>query len=74
MAPFPHQAGAASALLGTLQFAVGAATGAVVGVFHDGAGLPMALTIAGCGAALAGDHRSPSERGESLATAASVPA
>jgi DHA1 family bicyclomycin/chloramphenicol resistance-like MFS transporter len=50
MAPFPHQAGAASALLGTLQFAVGAATGAVVGVFHDGTGLPMAATIAGCGA------------------------
>ena len=50
MAPFPHQAGAASALLGTLQFAVGAAAGAVVGVFHDGTGLPMALTIAGCGA------------------------
>ncbi len=50
MAPFPHQAGAASALLGMLQFAVGAATGAIVGVFHDGTGLPMALTIAGCGA------------------------
>ena len=50
MAPFPHQAGVASALLGTLQFAVGAATGAVVGVFHDGTGLPMALTIAACGA------------------------
>jgi DHA1 family bicyclomycin/chloramphenicol resistance-like MFS transporter len=50
MAPFPHQAGAASALLGMLQFAVGAATGAIVGVFHDGTALPMALTIAGCGA------------------------
>jgi DHA1 family bicyclomycin/chloramphenicol resistance-like MFS transporter len=50
MAPFPHQAGAASALLGTLQFAVGAATGAIVGVFHDGTGLPMALTVAACGA------------------------
>ena len=50
MAPFPHQAGAASALLGMLQFAVGAATGAIVGLFHDGTGLPMALTIAGCGA------------------------
>jgi DHA1 family bicyclomycin/chloramphenicol resistance-like MFS transporter len=50
MAPFPHQAGTASALLGTLQFAVGAATGAIVGFFHDGTGLPMALTIAGCGA------------------------
>jgi DHA1 family bicyclomycin/chloramphenicol resistance-like MFS transporter len=51
MAPFPRHAGAASALLGTLQFSVGAATGAVVGLFHDGTGLPMALTIAGCGAA-----------------------
>jgi DHA1 family bicyclomycin/chloramphenicol resistance-like MFS transporter len=50
MAPFPHQAGAASALLGMLQFAVGAVTGAAVGLFHDGTGLPMALTIAGCGA------------------------
>jgi DHA1 family bicyclomycin/chloramphenicol resistance-like MFS transporter len=50
MAPFPHQAGVASALLGTLQFTVGAATGAIVGLFHDGTGLPMALTMAGCGA------------------------
>ena len=63
MAPFPHQAGAASALLGMLQFAVGAATGAIVGIFHDGTGLPMALTIAGCGAislgiCLAGGRRS----------------
>ncbi len=51
MAPFPHQAGAASALVGTMQFAIGAATGAIVGIFHDGTALPMALTIAGCGAA-----------------------
>jgi MFS transporter, DHA1 family, multidrug resistance protein len=50
MTPFPHQAGVASALLGTLQFTVGAATGAIVGLFHDGTGLPMALTMAGCGA------------------------
>ncbi len=50
MAPFAHQAGVASALLGTLQFAVGALTGAVVGIFHDGTSLPMAVTIAGCGA------------------------
>ncbi|MDR3637209.1 MAG: Bcr/CflA family multidrug efflux MFS transporter [Isosphaeraceae bacterium] len=49
MAPFPHQAGVASALLGTLQFAVGAVTGAIVGVFHNGTSLPMALTIAACG-------------------------
>jgi MFS transporter, DHA1 family, multidrug resistance protein len=48
MAPFPDRAGVASALLGMLQFAVGAATGALVGVFHDGTGRPMALTMAGC--------------------------
>ena len=50
MAPFPEQAGVASALLGMLQFSVGAATGAVVGVFHDGTARPMAITMAGCAA------------------------
>jgi MFS transporter, DHA1 family, multidrug resistance protein len=49
MAPFPDRAGAASALVGTLQFTVGAVTGAIVGLFHDGTGLPMAVTIAACG-------------------------
>lgn len=48
MAPFPDRAGVASALLGMLQFAVGAATGAIVGVFHDGTGRPMALAMAAC--------------------------
>ena len=48
MAPFPDQAGVASALLGMLQFAVGAATGALVGLLHDGTGRPMAVTMAGC--------------------------
>jgi len=48
MAPFPHQAGAASALLGMSQFAVGAIVGALVGVFHDGTSRPMAFGMAGC--------------------------
>jgi DHA1 family bicyclomycin/chloramphenicol resistance-like MFS transporter len=48
MAPFPEQAGVASALLGMLQFSVGAATGALVGFFHDGTPRPMAFTMAGC--------------------------
>lgn len=48
MAPFPDRAGAASALLGMLQFTIGAATGALVGLLHDGTGRPMALTMAGC--------------------------
>lgn len=45
MQPFPAEAGSASALLGVLQFALGALGGALVGVFHDGTALPMALQI-----------------------------
>ena len=48
MAPFPHQAGAASALLGMLQFAIGAITGALVGLFRDGTSRPMAFGMAAC--------------------------
>jgi MFS transporter, DHA1 family, multidrug resistance protein len=48
MAPFPEQAGVASALLGMLQFSVGAAMGALVGLFHDGTPRPMAFGMAGC--------------------------
>ncbi len=40
-------AGTASALMGTLQFAVGAAVMAIVGLFVDGTGLPMVTGIAG---------------------------
>jgi MFS transporter, DHA1 family, multidrug resistance protein len=50
MAPFPDQAGVASALLGMLQFSIGAGTGAIVAVFHDGTARPMAFTMAGCAA------------------------
>jgi DHA1 family bicyclomycin/chloramphenicol resistance-like MFS transporter len=46
MAPFPEMAGSASALLGMLQYAVGAATGALVGLWHDGTALPMAAVVA----------------------------
>ena len=48
MAPFPDRAGVASALLGMLQFSIGAAAGAIVGIFHDGTARPMAYTMAGC--------------------------
>lgn len=50
MAPYPEQAGSASALLGTVQFAIAAVAGAAVGWTHDGTALPMALVIAVCGA------------------------
>lgn len=41
-------AGTASALMGTLHFAVGAAAMAVAGLFFDGTPLPMVVGIAGC--------------------------
>jgi len=41
----------ASALLGTLQFVVGAIAGTLVGALHNGTALPMAGVIAGCGVA-----------------------
>lgn len=48
MAPFAEEAGAASAVLGLLQYAVGAAAGAAVGLLHTGTALPMAATVATC--------------------------
>jgi DHA1 family bicyclomycin/chloramphenicol resistance-like MFS transporter len=46
MQPFAAEAGGASALLGIFQFILGAAAGALVGTFHDGTALPMAIQIA----------------------------
>jgi DHA1 family bicyclomycin/chloramphenicol resistance-like MFS transporter len=51
LAPHGQAAGSASALLGALQFGVGAAAGALVGALHNGTALPMAATMAACGAA-----------------------
>ncbi len=50
MAPFEKMAGSASALLGTIQYALGAAAGAAVGLLHGGTAVPMAAVMAGCGA------------------------
>ncbi|MGH8445286.1 MAG: multidrug effflux MFS transporter, partial [Solimonas sp.] len=49
MAPFGDRAGVASALLGTLQFAIGACTGAIAGALHNGTPVPMAAVMASCG-------------------------
>jgi DHA1 family bicyclomycin/chloramphenicol resistance-like MFS transporter len=46
MQPFAAEAGIASALLGVFQFILGAIGGALVGAFHDGTALPMAIQIA----------------------------
>jgi DHA1 family bicyclomycin/chloramphenicol resistance-like MFS transporter len=51
MAPHGAVAGSASALIGTLQFGIGAVTGWLVGAMHDGTAVPMAIGVALCGAA-----------------------
>lgn len=49
MAPFPEKAGSASALLGSVQFAIAAVASAAVGVFHNGTAVPMTVVIGACG-------------------------
>ena len=51
LAPFATSAGSASALLGTIQYTLGATAGVFVGTFHNGTGLPMVLTMASCAVA-----------------------
>ncbi len=46
MQPFAAEAGSASALLGIFQFVLGAIGGALVGAFHNGTALPVAIQIA----------------------------
>jgi DHA1 family bicyclomycin/chloramphenicol resistance-like MFS transporter len=47
MAPFPKNAGVASALLGTMQLGLGAAASACIGVFSSRSATPMAVIMAG---------------------------
>ncbi len=49
MAGHGHQAGVASALMGTMQFVIAGITSAAVGVLHDGTAVPMAGVMAVCG-------------------------
>ncbi|MCR5866097.1 Bcr/CflA family multidrug efflux MFS transporter [Aquincola sp. J276] len=44
-----HQAGSASALMGTLQFTLASASGAAVGLMNDGSACPMGLAMAVAG-------------------------
>ncbi len=50
--PYPHMAGAAAALMGSIQMAVAALIGALVGQLHDGTAWPMVIVMAGCGLAI----------------------
>jgi len=49
--PFPTTAGSASALMGAMQYTLGALAGGCVGLFHDGSALPMVLTMTCCAVA-----------------------
>ncbi|HEY6008722.1 MAG TPA: multidrug effflux MFS transporter [Geobacteraceae bacterium] len=64
LAPFDKAAGSASALLGTIQYTLGASAGALVGMLHNGTAVPMLATMAACGVtgwcAVAGLGRSSS--------------
>lgn len=64
LAPFDKAAGSASALLGTIQYTLGASAGALVGMFHNGTAVLMTTTMAACGVvgwcAAVGLARSPS--------------
>jgi DHA1 family bicyclomycin/chloramphenicol resistance-like MFS transporter len=66
MAPHGSVAGSASALLGTLQFVLGATAGTLVGVLGNGTAVPLAAVIAGCGVAAFATYQtlpSPGRRG-----------
>jgi DHA1 family bicyclomycin/chloramphenicol resistance-like MFS transporter len=57
-------AGSASALLGTLQFVLGATAGALVGELGNGTAVPFAAVIAGCGLSAFAVHRALPLAGE----------
>jgi DHA1 family bicyclomycin/chloramphenicol resistance-like MFS transporter len=48
MAPFGHNAGSASALMGFIQMSIGALMSAFVSILQDGSSLPMTGVMAGC--------------------------
>lgn len=49
MAPFSTNAGTASALLGSVQFALAAVAALAVGALHAASAIPMAAVVAACG-------------------------
>jgi DHA1 family bicyclomycin/chloramphenicol resistance-like MFS transporter len=50
MAPHGSVAGSASALLGSVQFILGALAGAILGAASNGTAVPLAAVVAACGA------------------------
>ncbi|MDD2309538.1 MAG: multidrug effflux MFS transporter [Desulfuromonadaceae bacterium] len=70
LAPFDRAAGSASALLGTIQYTLGASAGVLVGMLHNGSAVPMTATMAACGvmgwSAVIGLARSSSAHGAKM--------
>ena len=62
MSPYGAVAGSASALMGTIQFVLGAAAGELVSAFGNGTAVPFAAVIAGCGLAALAVHRAGGSR------------
>lgn len=56
MAPHASVAGSASALLGSVQFVIGAVAGTLVGAIGTASAVPLAAVVAGCGAGAFGIH------------------
>ena len=48
LAPFPHTAGSASALMGAIQMGLGAGVSALVSILQNGTQVPMAAVMACC--------------------------
>lgn len=48
LAPMPHNAGNASALIGAIQMSIGAGASAIVGIFHDHTAFPMVTVMTCC--------------------------
>lgn len=57
LATHGQQAGAASALMGALQFGLATLAGVGISQFHDGTALPLAFFLAVCGLAAMASHR-----------------
>jgi DHA1 family bicyclomycin/chloramphenicol resistance-like MFS transporter len=70
LAPFGKAAGSASALLGAIQYTLGASAGALVGILHNGTAVPMTATMTACGVvgwcAIEGLARSSSAHGSRM--------
>ncbi len=54
--PYPHMAGTAAALMGSIQMVAAALIGALVGQLHDGTAGPMVMVMVGCGLGIPAAH------------------